>query len=92
MVVLNQVFDANGDMEVGKISKQWSGFVQEYFTDADNFGVNCNYLYDSWHAHNMFSTGWTKINVTQTHFFFVLIKRFKTIQWLFSLQFWHTQK
>jgi len=38
------VYDANGDQEVGKISKQWSGFVQEYFTDADNFGVNCNYL------------------------------------------------
>jgi len=36
-----QVFDAHGDQEVGKISKQWSGFVQEYFTDADNFGVNC---------------------------------------------------
>lgn len=25
--------------EVGKISKQWSGLVKEYFTDADNFGV-----------------------------------------------------
>lgn len=24
---------------VGKISKQWSGFVREAFTDADNFGV-----------------------------------------------------
>ncbi|XP_075058012.1 phospholipid scramblase 1-like isoform X2 [Mixophyes fleayi] len=24
---------------VGRISKQWSGFVQEAFTDADNFGV-----------------------------------------------------
>ncbi|XP_072266231.1 phospholipid scramblase 2-like [Pyxicephalus adspersus] len=24
---------------VGKISKQWSGFVKESFTDADNFGV-----------------------------------------------------
>jgi len=38
---VEQVYDANGDQEVGKISKQWSGFVQEYFTDADNFGVNC---------------------------------------------------
>ena len=37
------MYDANGDQEVGKISKQWSGFVQEYFTDADNFGVNCKY-------------------------------------------------
>ncbi|XP_073530757.1 phospholipid scramblase 2-like isoform X1 [Phyllobates terribilis] len=24
---------------VGRISKQWSGLVKEYFTDADNFGV-----------------------------------------------------
>lgn len=24
---------------VGKISKQWSGFVREAFTDADNFGI-----------------------------------------------------
>ncbi|KAM4040405.1 phospholipid scramblase 2-like isoform 1-T4 [Anomaloglossus baeobatrachus] len=24
---------------VGRISKQWSGMVKEYFTDADNFGV-----------------------------------------------------
>ncbi|XP_069474086.1 phospholipid scramblase 2-like [Ambystoma mexicanum] len=25
--------------EVGKISKQWSGFLREAFTDADNFGI-----------------------------------------------------
>lgn len=25
--------------EVGKITKQWTGFVKEAFTDADNFGV-----------------------------------------------------
>lgn len=24
---------------VGRISKQWTGYVQEYFTDADNFGI-----------------------------------------------------
>ena len=24
---------------VGKISKQWSGLVREYFTAADNFGI-----------------------------------------------------
>lgn len=24
---------------VGKISKQWMGFVREAFTDADNFGI-----------------------------------------------------
>ena len=36
-----QVFSANWETEVGKISKQWSGFVKEYFTDADNFGIQC---------------------------------------------------
>jgi len=24
---------------VGKITKQWSGLAKEYFTDADNFGI-----------------------------------------------------
>ena len=36
-----QVFSKDGSTEVGKISKQWSGMVREYFTDADNFGVSC---------------------------------------------------
>ena len=27
-------------LQVGKISKQWSGFGKEAFTDADNFGIN----------------------------------------------------
>ena len=31
--------------EVGKISKQWSGFVREMFTQADNFGVSCELLF-----------------------------------------------
>jgi hypothetical protein len=26
--------------QVGKISKQWTGLMKEYFTDADNFGVS----------------------------------------------------
>ena len=26
-------------MKVGKITKQWSGFGREMFTDSDNFGV-----------------------------------------------------
>ena len=30
----------DGRLEVGKISKQWTGFIREAFTDADNFGVN----------------------------------------------------
>ena len=38
-----QVFSKDGQHEVGKISKQWSGLLREYFTDADNFGVSCKY-------------------------------------------------
>jgi len=34
------VRSADGSSEVGKISKQWSGYVKEYFTAADNFGVS----------------------------------------------------
>jgi len=30
----------DGTTEVGKISKQWSGFLREGFTDADTFGIN----------------------------------------------------
>ena len=26
-------------LKVGKITKQWSGFGREMFTDSDNFGV-----------------------------------------------------
>ena len=26
---------------MGKITKQWSGLAKEYFTDADNFGIQC---------------------------------------------------
>ena len=36
-----QVFAPDGETEVGKISKQWSGLFKEYFTDADNFGIQC---------------------------------------------------
>jgi len=35
-----KVRSMDGSHEVGKISKQWSGFAKEYFTDADNFGVS----------------------------------------------------
>ena len=34
-----EVKDLN-DHQIGKISKQWTGLGREYFTDADNFGVN----------------------------------------------------
>lgn len=30
----------NDGSQVGKISKQWSGFAREVFTDADHFGIN----------------------------------------------------
>ncbi|KAL5014434.1 hypothetical protein ScPMuIL_008704 [Solemya velum] len=34
------IFSKDDSTEVGKISKQWSGLLREYFTDADNFGVS----------------------------------------------------
>lgn len=34
-----QVLSADGQNQVGRISKQWSGLVKEAFTDADNFGI-----------------------------------------------------
>lgn len=36
-----QVLSSDGTQEVGKITKQWSGLAKEYFTDADNFGMQC---------------------------------------------------
>ncbi|CAH3185981.1 unnamed protein product [Porites evermanni] len=33
------VLSADGQNQVGKISKQWSGLVKEAFTDTDNFGI-----------------------------------------------------
>lgn len=34
-----QILSGDGTQEVGKITKQWSGLAKEYFTDADNFGI-----------------------------------------------------
>ncbi|XP_071798201.1 phospholipid scramblase 1-like [Asterias amurensis] len=34
------VLSSDGNTKVGKISKQWSGFAKEVFTDADNFGIS----------------------------------------------------
>jgi hypothetical protein len=34
------MFVTNVLTKVGEISKQWSGFGQELYTDADNFGVS----------------------------------------------------
>ena len=30
----------DGETEVGRISKQWTGLLKEAFTDADNFGIS----------------------------------------------------
>ncbi|TRY81549.1 hypothetical protein DNTS_012077 [Danionella cerebrum] len=30
----------NDGREIGKISKQWTGMIQEWLTDADHFGIN----------------------------------------------------
>jgi Scramblase len=35
---VSQLYAASGE-EIGGISKQWSGFLKEAFTDADNFGI-----------------------------------------------------
>ncbi|KAA3675517.1 uncharacterized protein DEA37_0006232 [Paragonimus westermani] len=35
-----KVLSANGTAEVGRITKQWTNIIQEYLTDADNFGVS----------------------------------------------------
>lgn len=34
------VMSADGLTEIGKVSKQWTGAVSEYFTDADTFSVS----------------------------------------------------
>jgi len=35
-----KVLSFDKSTEVGKISKHWSGFLKEAFTDADNFGIS----------------------------------------------------
>ena len=42
---LLKVLALDGSTKVGKISKQWSGMAKEMFTDADNFGITCKYLF-----------------------------------------------
>ena len=41
MCLYIKVLSADGQNQVGKVSKQWSGLVKEAFTDADNFGITC---------------------------------------------------
>lgn len=35
-----KVMSKDGAVEVGKISKQWTGLLKEAFTDTDNFGIS----------------------------------------------------
>lgn len=35
-----QILSSDGGVQIGKITKQWSGLVKEVFTDADNFGIS----------------------------------------------------
>jgi len=39
-----KVSSADGAHQVGKISKQWTGFFKQYFTDAKNFDVSCTFI------------------------------------------------
>ena len=34
-----EVLTLDGEQQIGKITKQWSGALTEIFTDADNFGI-----------------------------------------------------
>ena len=34
-----KVMTPDGEHEVGRISKQWTGLLKEAFTDMDNFGI-----------------------------------------------------
>jgi len=36
-----QVSSLDGSSQLGMITKQWSGFAREFFTDAENFGIQC---------------------------------------------------
>jgi len=35
-----QVLSKDGSVQVGKITKQWSGLIREAFTDSDHFGIS----------------------------------------------------
>lgn len=45
MVNLNnfllQIFTTDGVLEVGKLTKEYAGFVRETLTTADNFSITC---------------------------------------------------
>lgn len=33
------IYSPDGEVKVGRITKQWSGLARELFTDADRFGI-----------------------------------------------------
>ncbi len=35
----------DGETQIGKINKQYSGFLKEAFTTADKFGVSCKNIF-----------------------------------------------
>ncbi|PAA62787.1 hypothetical protein BOX15_Mlig003802g2, partial [Macrostomum lignano] len=37
--LLESLRSHDGSTEVGRVSKQWTNLLQEYFTDVDNFGI-----------------------------------------------------
>ena len=39
-----QVQNPDKSAQVGKISKQWTGLLQEMYTSATNFGISCESL------------------------------------------------
>jgi len=61
---------AEGGHEIGKITKQWAGFVREYFTRADQFGVSCEFPV-SFLAHFYFTV--------------VIIMHFDSAEWLIDV-------
>jgi hypothetical protein len=36
--------DSDGVNQVGKLAKNWSGFLREAYTNADNFTLTCEHL------------------------------------------------
>lgn len=40
LIFFSQVKTINEKLTIGKISKYWSGFVNDVFTNADNFGIH----------------------------------------------------
>lgn len=40
LISFSKVKTINEKLTIGKISKYWSGFVNDVFTNADNFGIH----------------------------------------------------